>query len=360
MATKNPMYLSKVVLKNGGVIETEVGTDIIAVSAGGTPSITGSVTVTGATTTFNVGTNQTFTKEVNHTLSVSATTTDATVGGNLAIAAGAGVTTGTGGSMSVTGGAGGNDAVGGAASLVGGAAGGGNRAGGAAVVTGGAGAGSGVGGAATVTGGLAGATNAAGGVASLVGGAGQGTGDGAVSKIVGGASGSGATGAGGAAQVTGGAAASTNGDGGSVVLTGGAKAGTGIAGVIFNKSLQVLKQGAPTAKTTSATLTAAEVLAGIITVNQGAAGASALQMPTGTQLAAALPAAFTTNDAFDFYVINTSTVDAEDASITVNTDVTIVGNADIPAYSAAGSLNSSAHFRARMTAANTFVVYRLA
>ncbi len=121
----------------------------------------------------------------------------------------------------------------------------------------------------------------------------------------------------------------------------------------------IQKQNAPTAKTVSATLTAAEVLAGIITVNQAAAGASAQQLPTGTDLEAAMPATIANGDSFDFSVINTSTVDAEDASLTTNTGWTLVGSMDIPAYSAAGSLNSSGRFRARRTAANTWSLYRL-
>jgi hypothetical protein len=43
---KNPFYADKVVLKNGGVIETEAGTDIVAVDAtGSTVTITGTETV---------------------------------------------------------------------------------------------------------------------------------------------------------------------------------------------------------------------------------------------------------------------------------------------------------------------------
>jgi hypothetical protein len=118
------------------------------------------------------------------------------------------------------------------------------------------------------------------------------------------------------------------------------------------------QQGTPTAKTVSATLTAAEIQAGIITVNQAAGAASAQQLPTAT----AMDTAFTTfvaGDTFDFWVINTSTVDAEDASLTTNTGWTLVGNMDVPAYSAAGSLNSSAHFRARKTGTAAWTLYRL-
>lgn len=117
-------------------------------------------------------------------------------------------------------------------------------------------------------------------------------------------------------------------------------------------------QGAPTAKTTSSTMTAAQMLAGIITVNQAAAGASAQQLPLATAMDTALPNSIA-DDCFDFSVINTSTVDAEDASITTNTGWTLVGSMDVPAYSAAGSLNSSGRFRARKTAAGAWTLYRL-
>lgn len=399
----------------------------------------------------NITGNLTWTKEVNHTDTVTTTTTSATAGGNLTRLAGIGVTTGAGGNVSSAGGAGGNDAVGGTATLIGGAAGGGNNAGGAALVTGGAGAGSAAGGAVTGTGGVGGETGAggafsgsggvgggtsgAGGAASLVGGAaalgnsaggegkvtgglGKGTSaggavtatsgaasngsavnpgaSGAISLVVGvaGTATTGIGGAGGAISLTGvaggastsassvagagsavailagaGGASSggsdTGGAGGSMVITsgaGGTGATAGVAGQIFlrsTNSIFVRTQGAPTAKTTSATLTAAEVFAGIITVNQQGAGTSAQQMPNAAALEAALPAGFTTNDSFDFSIINISTVDAEDASLTSNTGVTMVGNMDIHAYSAAGSLNSSGRFRVRRTGSAAFSVYRI-
>lgn len=117
-------------------------------------------------------------------------------------------------------------------------------------------------------------------------------------------------------------------------------------------------QATPTAKTTDSTMTAAEILAGIVTVNQGAGATSAQQLPTVADLETALTGE-ATNDAFDFSVINISTVDAEDASVTTNTGWTLVGSMDIPAYSAAGSLNSSALFRARKTGASAWTLYRI-
>lgn len=127
----------------------------------------------------------------------------------------------------------------------------------------------------------------------------------------------------------------------------------------FNASTSALLQGAPTAKTVSVLLTGAEIVTGIITVNQGAGASSALQLPTGTNIQAALPTGFAIGEAFDFSVINTSTVDAEDATITVNTDVTIVGSADIVAHSDANK-PSSARYRLRKTADHVFVCYRIA
>jgi hypothetical protein len=276
---------------------------------------------------FDIGTNLTFKKGSNHTVAVTTST----------------VTNQTGGSLTQSGAKGDGTGAGGAHTIVGGASGGGAT---------------GAGGAASVTGGAAASTADVGGAASVTGGAGSGTGAGGVAKVVGGQSGGGSTGKGGAAQVTGGAAASSNDDGGSVVLTGGAKAGSGIAGVIFAESKLCKVQGTPTAKTVSATLTAAELLAGIVTINQAAAGASAQQLPTGTAIQNALPTAFSVDDSFDVHFINTSTVDAEDATVTVNTDVTIVGSPDLPAHSGI-TIPSSGTFRFRKTGNHVFVAYRI-
>ncbi|BCH11942.1 hypothetical protein MesoLj131c_62000 [Mesorhizobium sp. 131-3-5] len=117
-------------------------------------------------------------------------------------------------------------------------------------------------------------------------------------------------------------------------------------------------QGAPAAVTVSGTLTAAQLLAGIITINQGGAAPSAQQLPTGTALQAALPADFQVNDSFDVSVINTSIVDAEDATITTNAGMTLVGSMDFPAHSGP-TIPSSGILRFRSTAPNTFSVYRV-
>lgn len=118
-----------------------------------------------------------------------------------------------------------------------------------------------------------------------------------------------------------------------------------------------VQQGTPTAKTVSSTMTAADMLAGIITVLQAAGGASAQQLPLATAMDTALPA-FGANDAFDFSVINTSAVSAEAASITTNTGWTLVGDMDIQANNAA-TTKSAGRFRARKTAAGAWTLYRL-
>lgn len=250
--------------------------------------------------------------------------------------------------------------------------------GGAITITGGTSSTTGnAGGAVAVVGGTGGATGA-GGAVSMTSGAGNnnsgataGTAAGAASLVgaAGGTTATGTGGAGGDVSVTAGAGgaatgAGTGGAGGSIVLTpgtGGTTSGgtAGKDGVIIERGIKLVKQGAQTAKSTSATLTAAEVLTGIITVNQAAGATSAQQLPLATDMDTALPDS-AAGDAFDFSVINTSTVDAEDASVTTNTGWTLVGNMDIHAYSAAGSLNSSARFRARKTGTGAWTLYRIA
>lgn len=282
--------------------------DDIYVDLASTETITGTKTFTAATVTTLTTTTGTITALTTNGIQGgdSNLTVAATVAGAAVTISGGDSSTGTAGAVSMTGGAGITS---------------GNRQGGAASVTGGAGLGT-----------------AAGGASGLTGGAG------------------GATGAGGAITVTGGAGGATSGDGGSITLTGGAVT-SGTAGGIILRSITLVPQGAPTAKTTSATLTAAEVLAGIITVNQGAAGTSAQQLPTAAALDTALPYA-AAGDAYDFSVINISTNAAEDASLTTNTGWTLVGSMDVESDDN-DRARSSGGFRARKTGAAAWTLYRL-
>ena len=124
-------------VSTGGVLAVDISTTVATVAAtiqvvssnttDSTTKDTGSIITEGgigvekaifAGTTINagtvltVGTNQTFAKEVNHTVSVVTTTTAATVGGTLQIDAGAGATTGNGGPLWLNGGASGAGATG--------------------------------------------------------------------------------------------------------------------------------------------------------------------------------------------------------------------------------------------------------
>lgn len=95
-----------------------IGADNIGIACNGAKVLdiaTTGLTITGATsttTTLNVGTNQTFNKESNHTILVSASTTANTSGGNLTVNSGDGVGTGDGGTLLLSAGNGGAGATG--------------------------------------------------------------------------------------------------------------------------------------------------------------------------------------------------------------------------------------------------------
>lgn len=125
-----------------------------------------------------------------------------------------------------------------------------------------------------------------------------------------------------------------------------------ISGVVTNTSPTPLTQGAPNAQTVSATLTAANLQAGIITVSQGASGASTLTLPLGTAMDTAFPNAVV-NSAFDFSIANISVTSGETATVAAATGFTIVGEATM-------AITTSGRFRARKTGTGTWVLYRLA
>lgn len=107
-----------------------------------------------------------------------------------------------------------------------------------------------------------------------------------------------------------------------------------------------LRQPAQTTKAAAATLTIAELLTGIIQYTGAAAN---LTMPTGTLIDAGILAGLAADRAFEFIVINTST---GTATLVTATGLTLVG-------SMAVAIATSARFRVRKTAANTFTVYRV-
>lgn len=116
-------------------------------------------------------------------------------------------------------------------------------------------------------------------------------------------------------------------------------------------------QGAPTAKTTDDTLTAAEIAARIITVENGAAGTTTLTLPLGTDFETYF-SELNNNTSIEFSVINISTVAGEDCTIATNTGWTLFGSMVIEARDS-DRANSSGRFVARRTATNTFRLYRI-
>ena len=381
-----------VVAKTSGRILVGDGTTtvLVAVSGDATLASSGAVTVTGANAAFNVGTNVTMAKEVNHTVSVTTTTTAATVGGSLTVSAGQGATSGAGGAYASVGGAGGTTGIGGAASLTSGAGGATSGASGDVTVASGtttAGAGSATGSVTVQSGaGAASAVAVAGGASGAVvlrsqaGGANTGGASGQVGgaagaiSVTGGAGGATnsqgahAGGAGATVSVTAGAGGNATagtgagGAGGSLEFTpgtGGTSSGgaAGINGLLFQRG-PVANKFTVTAMTDTATIAASGIIGGMITCTPTAA--ANYTMPTGTVLAAALPATFTTGDSVDFVITNIATNDTFDITVlTAASGITLkTGYVVIEANSAATKLNFGV-FRCIKTGANTFDVYRL-
>lgn len=109
-------------------------------------------------------------------------------------------------------------------------------------------------------------------------------------------------------------------------------------------------QPTPTAKTADATLTIAELLTRIITATKSSA--VALTLPTGTLTDAGLMSgAAPVGSSFDWEVINLGSSSGA-VTMTAGTDHTYVGAAVV-------AISTSARFRTRKTATNTFVTYRV-
>ncbi len=107
-------------------------------------------------------------------------------------------------------------------------------------------------------------------------------------------------------------------------------------------------QGAPTALTAAATVTAAQLANGLFTFN-GTAGD--LTLPTVADLEAYVSSASKVDSAFDFFVIN---IDAgtDDVTVAVGTGWTLVGAGQV-------DNGTSGHFRARKTGDGAWTCYRI-
>ena len=125
---------------------------------------------------------------------------------------------------------------------------------------------------------------------------------------------------------------------------GGALYAVGVGPVVGDDEKYV-NQATPGALNSTGTLTAALIIGGIVTSTTGAAVAATLD--TGTVMDAALQ--MSVDEAFDWSVINTG---GNTFTVTAASGHTIVGVAAVVTV-------TSALFRTRKTAANTFVTYRL-
>ena len=139
----------------------------------------------------------------------------------------------------------------------------------------------------------------------------------------------------------------------SININGTVGATTPAQGTFTNKITNTndfLIQPAPNAQTANFTATVANLLGGIITVTS--ASAVALTLPTGTLTdAGVLAGAGATNISFDWSVINLGSSTGA-VTMTAGTAHTYVGNATV-------AISTSARFRTRKTAANTYVTYRI-
>jgi hypothetical protein len=107
-------------------------------------------------------------------------------------------------------------------------------------------------------------------------------------------------------------------------------------------------QGAPTALTAAATVTAAQLANGLFTFD-GTAGN--MTLPTVADLEAYVSAASKVDAAFDFFVVN---IDGgtDDVTVAVGTGWTLVGAGQV-------DNGTSGHFRARKTGDGTWTCYRI-
>ena len=134
-------------------------------------------------------------------------------------------------------------------------------------------------------------------------------------------------------------------DANAVNITGGAVSNLQTLTTLF------VTQPTPSAINASATLTIAQLLTGIITTNS--ATAVAFTLPTGTLTdAGILGGLLLVDQSFDWSIVNTGSA-VGTVTVSGGTGNTLVG-------SGAVAITTSATFRTRKTAANTFVTYRVA
>ena len=114
-------------------------------------------------------------------------------------------------------------------------------------------------------------------------------------------------------------------------------------------------QAAPLSVTATATLTAAQVTAGILLVGSGATAAQTYTLPSATLIDAVVTSA-KVGSTFDLYVVNLGTSSGTGAlAMGTSTGFTDGGNATV-----ALAITSSALFRFRKTGDGAYTVYKIA
>ncbi len=110
----------------------------------------------------------------------------------------------------------------------------------------------------------------------------------------------------------------------------------------------------PATATASATLTADQVLNGILLGSPGSSAAS-YQLPTVATLETSIPSAAGVGDSFDFSVVNVDGSGSGVITLTTNTGWTLVGLMTVAATAGTAQM-----FRARKTGSATWALYRIA
>ena len=108
----------------------------------------------------------------------------------------------------------------------------------------------------------------------------------------------------------------------------------------------------PQTATSTATLTAAQILGGMLYANPSTSAAT-YTLPTAAAIDSALPSA-TVGSTFDLFIINVGTSSGA-VTLSMGTGVTDGGNAAV-----AVAVTSSAMFRFRKTADGAYTVYKIA
>lgn len=132
-------------------------------------------------------------------------------------------------------------------------------------------------------------------------------------------------------------------------------------GTLVNAAGRIFEQGAPVAMTTAATIAVSSLIGGLITGTHTAGATQAYTLPTGAVLDAGVDMA--AGQAFDFTIINLSAAAADTITLTAPASgITLVGEPVVAAsHSTTGELyGTSATWRMRKTASETFICYRVA